>query len=188
METTATDTNNSLETVDSKTQIIATAETSLNTYKKKDFVFTDKRKENLIKANKARKEKEDFKKQLRDKYEAATVELQKLYESKINSFKNNAENTEEDNEMSSAKRVKIAADIPIQAIVKEVQVSQKEIVSETSSDSEVSEKPIQKKRIKHKSSSKKPKKVIYVSEFTQVQNNIDKCLYINKFIILPLVE
>jgi len=144
-------------------QIATSSDSNLIPYIKKEFVFTEKRKENLVKANKARKEKEDFKKQLREKYEATTIELHKLYESKINSFKNNLENTSTVTEMSS-KKEKTTPELEIQKIpVISKKISDKN-VSESSSDSESSEEEPKKKSKRRKTSTKKPKKVIYVSE------------------------
>lgn len=55
-------------------------------YKKKPFVYTEGRKKNIVKANLARKEKNDFQKQLKTQYDEATQELHKLYEDKLNKY------------------------------------------------------------------------------------------------------
>ena len=155
---------NSLNTEENKTAIVETCEDLSNAYKKKDFVFTDKRKENLIKANKARKEKEDFKKQLREKYEATTIELQKLYESKINTFKNTTDNSATIPPTSTIMADKGVDKIEIQSIEKSDKKKSKKPIVESSTDSESSEEEIQRKPKKRKTSSKKVKKVVYVSE------------------------
>lgn len=158
-----TSSTNSLIVPESLPQIATTSDSSLVPYIKKEFVFTEKRKENLVKANKARKEKEDFKKQLREKYEATTIELQKLYESKINSFKNNGDNSIPIPEMSS-KKEKTTPEIEIQQIpVTSKKVSEKN-VSDSSSESEASEVESTRKSKKRKTNPKKHKKVVYVSD------------------------
>jgi hypothetical protein len=163
MSTEETNSTNSLIVPEPSSQIATTSDSNLIPYSKKEFVFTEKRKENLVKANKARKEKEDFKKQLREKYEATTIELQKLYESKINSFKNNGDNSTPTPEMSS-KKEKATAEIEIQQIpVNSKKVSEKNI-SDSSSDSDPSEIESSKKSKKRKINPKKHKKVVYVSE------------------------
>lgn len=163
MSTEETNSTNSLIVPEPSSQIATTSDSNLIPYSKKEFVFTEKRKENLVKANKARKEKEDFKKQLREKYEATTIELQKLYESKINSFKNNGDNSTPTPEMSS-KKEKATAEIEIQQIpVNSKKVSEKNI-SDSSSDSDPSEIESAKKSKKRKINPKKHKKVVYVSE------------------------
>ena len=154
---------NSLIVPEPVPQIATTSDSNLVPYLKKEFVFTDKRKENLVKANKARKEKEDFKKQLREKYEATTIELHKLYESKINSFKNNVENTPAIPDMSS-KKEKTTPELEIQQIpIAPKKISNKN-VSESSSDSESSDEEPKKKSKRRKTNPKKQKKVVYVSE------------------------
>jgi len=163
MSTEETNSTNSLIVPESLPQISTTSDSNLVPYLKKEFVFTEKRKENLVKANKARKEKEDFKKQLREKYEATTIELQKLYESKINSFKNNGDIPITTPEMST-KKEKPTPEIEIQHIpVSSKKVSEKN-VSDSSSDSEASEIESPKKSKKRKPNPKKHKKVVYVSE------------------------
>jgi hypothetical protein len=155
---------NSLNTNEIKTPTTEACEENNSTYKKKDFVFTDKRKENLVKANKARKEKEDFKKQLREKYEATTIELQKLYESKINTFKNNTDISTNMPSINPPTADKSPEKIEIQPVEKQEKKKSKKPVVESSSDSEESEEEIQRKPKKRKTSSKKVKKVVYVSE------------------------
>ncbi len=162
---------NSLPETVSKPQTEETSEENIKSFKKKDFVFTEKRRENLIKANKARKEKEDFKKQLKDKYEETTIELQRLYEAKINSFKNNAENNPDQVSMSSIKSEKTTQPIEIQQVPQMVKTTSKKNHVETSSESEISEEEVQRKRKKSKVV-KKPKKVIYVSDSDESEEEV----------------
>lgn len=78
-----TDSVNSLK--QSETPTVTTSEDNFTTsnLKKSNFVFTEARKQNLLKANKARKEKSEYYRQLKEKYEKAREELDKLYNSQV---------------------------------------------------------------------------------------------------------
>lgn len=117
-------------------------------FKKKEYVFTDRRKENLLKANKARKENGELKKQLKLKYDLAAKELQTLYEHKLAQLHNSGEN------IINPVKIEMSA-IPVESVVKEdvkkgkkqKRSKKQESDSDSSSDSEP-EVATKKKRAK----------------------------------------
>ena len=160
--------NSSVE-IKNETQNSSSSEV-IPTFKKKEFIFTEKRKENLVKANKARKEKESYKQELREKYETATQELQKLYESKINNFSCSSTKPIENTDMSAIKIEKIPIE-PVKPILKEEvkeikNSSEGSSSSENKQNSEDSDSSVEirkKKRVKTKEVKKK-KKIVYIDE------------------------
>ena len=65
--------------------------------RKKDFVYTEKRKENIAKANAVRKQNQEKRKQFKDELEKAKQDLQIIYEKTLNipTLKMDSENKKE---------------------------------------------------------------------------------------------
>jgi hypothetical protein len=137
-----------------KTEGVAVETTPVFT--KKDFVFTDKRKENLIKANKARKQNNEDKKKWKEFYENAMRQTQTLYENKVQN------NNKLDSIPSSLDDKKVEkkemSELKIEKVVKEEKLKKDSVESASDSEEEVKiqsrQKTVKKKGAK--------KRVVYV--------------------------
>tara|TARA_R110000824_G_scaffold209019_6_gene394859 strand:+ start:432 stop:1157 length:726 start_codon:yes stop_codon:yes gene_type:complete len=139
-------------------------------YKKKDFVFTEKRKANLVRANKARKENNDFKKQLKLKYDEATQDLHKLYEEKLTHFLAEGElKTEEPSETTEMSQIRVESVMKGGAGAGYLP-KEKNIRISDAQDSESSEEP-PVRGSKKSAKSKKSKKRVKIQESSSSESS-----------------
>lgn len=114
---------------------------------RKPYIMTEKRKENLAKANLKRIQNQNFEKDLASKYEIMTKEFEQAYEEKIRKWKEVPISTKLPEKTMSAPETKAETPIEIVKIEKEALPSKKskkkkpvvESESESSSESETEE-------------------------------------------------